>query len=78
MKSKSPLQLSGENLGYSGLDECSPVITNDEMGVTGKLSLTNTTLIGSDPAIPCGLIAKSIFNDTFSIFNSSGQAIAID
>ncbi|KAM3147659.1 hypothetical protein pb186bvf_000466 [Paramecium bursaria] len=58
LKSKSPLQLSGENLGYSGLDECSPVITNDEMGVTGKLSLTNTTLIGSDPAIPCGLIAK--------------------
>ena len=48
------------------------------MGVTGKLSLTNIPLIGSDPAIPCGLIAKSIFNDTFSIFNSSGQSIPID
>ena len=25
------------------------------------------------PAIPCGVIAKSYFNDTFSLFNLSGE-----
>ena len=48
------------------------------MGVTGKMSLTNIPLVGSDVAIPCGLIAKSIFNDTFQLTTSAGGSIPID
>lgn len=31
----------------------------------------NETLDPNSPAIPCGLIAKSMFNDTFHLFNKA-------
>jgi len=31
-----------------------------------------------DPAIPCGLVAKSFFNDTYSITYPSGAPVTID
>lgn len=34
-------------------------------------NLDGGLLTPSDPAIPCGLIAKSMFNDTFRLFNKS-------
>ena len=48
------------------MDECDPVVTNDEMGKTS--SVTNEPLKKEEKAIPCGLIAKSYFNDTFNLF----------
>ncbi|CAD8147462.1 unnamed protein product [Paramecium pentaurelia] len=66
VKSKSPSQLSGTDLSESELDECDPVVTNDEMGKTS--SVTNEPLKKEEKAIPCGLIAKSYFNDTFNLF----------
>jgi len=33
---------------------------------------------GDDPANPCGLIAKTIFNDTFVLIDDKGMKISID
>lgn len=32
------------------------------------------TLTGTDPAIPCGLVAKSVFNDTFELWKKGGNS----
>jgi len=37
-----------------------------------------TFLIDSNPAVPCGLIAKSWFNDTYSIQDINGANIPIN
>ena len=29
--------------------------------------MTGETLVGSDPAVPCGLIARSLFTDSFTL-----------
>ena len=31
-----------------------------------------TKLNDADPAIPCGLVAKSFFNDDYRVFNTTG------
>lgn len=31
----------------------------------------------NDPAIPCGLVAKSVFNDTFELYDSKNQRVKI-
>ncbi|CAD8176348.1 unnamed protein product [Paramecium pentaurelia] len=64
--SKSVEQLSGEKgLGVDDLSSCYPVITNAQMGKT--VAIDGTPLEPTAPAIPCGLIAQSLFNDTFDI-----------
>lgn len=46
--------------------ECDPIVTNADMGVT--IAFDNVTTLNPDAvAIPCGLIAKSVFNDTFQL-----------
>mmetsp|Transcript_35451 Transcript_35451/g.35114 ORF Transcript_35451/g.35114 Transcript_35451/m.35114 type:complete len:190 (+) Transcript_35451:267-836(+) len=62
-------QLSGENKGVGSLDACDPIKTNSDLGFTQ--SYGGVTLDPSAAANPCGLIARSFFNDTFSMFNHS-------
>lgn len=80
VKSKSDSQLNGEYQTLNEIknsDDCSPVETNEEMGKTK--SKNGNDLIPSDVAIPCGLIAKSLFNDTYTLYNSDKtQLIDID
>lgn len=45
--------------------------TNQQKNLNGK------PLKPEDPAIPCGLIAKSIFNDTF-VLKRDGTKVAIN
>ena len=66
VKSKSDDQLNGKDISFEAMkdsQDCDPVITNKEMGKTE--SITGATLAENDVAIPCGLIAKSFFNDNF-------------
>ena len=66
VKSKSDDQLNGKDISYQAMkdsQDCDPVITNEEMGKT--VSITGTPLVNDEVAIPCGLIAKSFFNDNF-------------
>ena len=66
VKSKSDDQLNGKDISFEAMkdsQDCDPVITNKEMGKTQ--SITGATLAENDVAIPCGLIAKSFFDDKF-------------
>ena len=66
VKSKSDDQLNGKDISYQAMkdsQDCDPVITNEEMGKAE--SIAGTPLVNDEVAIPCGLIAKSFFNDNF-------------
>jgi len=70
IKSKSLPQLKGENLKISDIQsDCDPIVTIKDLGF--YKSIGNYTLASSDIANPCGLIAKSLFNDTYKLYNSS-------
>lgn len=47
------------------------------MNSTGRKKFVDkyTTYNGSMSAHPCGLVAKSLFNDTYSLFNTTGGAL---
>ena len=69
VKSKSDTQLNGKTMTLEEMkksQDCDPVITNEEMGFTkGAKSISGTELNMQELAVPCGLIAKSFFNDVF-------------
>ena len=68
VKSKSDDQLKGKSLSLKSIKDsgdCDPVITNSDMGVT--ISITKKILDPDDVAVPCGLIAKSFFQDTYEL-----------
>lgn len=52
--------------------QCSPVITNEQMNVT--VSVDGTPLLPNANAYPCGLIAKSVFTDNFTLSTSAFDA----
>ncbi|GJP37829.1 hypothetical protein CLOM_g22235 [Closterium sp. NIES-68] len=65
VKSRSDSQLRGNNISGSEFDVCQP-----------EAYLWDN---GTSPIRPCGLIAWSLFNDTYSITQAgSGQQVAID
>ena len=64
MKSRSDKQLKGEKITDKEAEVCYPAITNREMGKTKNYE-GNKDLNQSEIAIPCGLMAKSFFNDNF-------------
>lgn len=67
VKSKSNPQLEGQNVPISQLNtDCDPIVTNADLGKTIAMD-GKTPLDPNAPANPCGLIAKSLFNDTFSM-----------
>ncbi|EAR83001.2 ligand-effect modulator 3 LEM3 family protein (macronuclear) [Tetrahymena thermophila SB210] len=75
-QSKDTLQLKGEDRTISQLSSCAPYVTNQDMGKT--LSFTGQTLNPQDPAIPCGLLSKLYFNDTYQLQSQNGTLIQID
>jgi hypothetical protein len=66
VKSRSYEQLKGTYLGVNDLTDCDPIIRNKDI----KENLRNVRgdlLDPEGPAIPCGLVAKSFFNDEYKI-----------
>ena len=66
VKSKSDEQLHGTYIDLAKMkdsQDCDPAITNRDMNKNKNVYGQNLTL--DDVAIPCGLIAKSYFNDDF-------------
>lgn len=67
VKSVSFPQLRGENYTVAQLGDCDPILTNSDLGF--KFAADKTTLLNPDgPANPCGLVAKSFFNDSFALY----------
>ena len=74
IKSKSIKQLKGKVMTEDDIkDDCDPIILNKDIyeGVNSSDGLT--TLDPDGVAHPCGLIAKSFFNDTYEIKRQGGN-----
>ena len=56
--------------------QCDPIITNANMGVT--TSVDGTALEPNDIAYPCGLIAKSVFTDSYVLSTTSDMNTLVD
>ena len=80
VKSKSASQLDGATPSISGASsDCDPIVTMFDLGITadqliasGRTVLAESALNKNVVANPCGLIAQSLFNDTYSMTGSSG------
>lgn len=79
VKSKSTSQLDGNLVTVSYLksqNDCEGVLT---MGDLGKNTTVGGITLSTDAvANPCGLIAKSLFTDTYNLSDSSGNKIYIN
>jgi hypothetical protein len=82
VKSRSFAQLQGTYLTVDKLKtDCDPIVTNENLGPQYKAYANGQAFTADDlklPAMPCGLVAKSFFNDTFKFFKKSGQEVIIN
>ena len=61
----------GDLRSVSEIDKyCDPIVDMQDLGFYTTLNISS-----SAPANPCGLVAKSYFNDTYSIVDSSYSEI---
>jgi len=66
VKSRNDNQLRGELVtSYSSLSDCDPYISDGSSSDPNKYYF------------PCGLIAKSVFNDTFALFSGGGSPVPL-
>jgi hypothetical protein len=73
LKSKSNKQLKGNILTEKEVkDDCDPIILNKDI-YEGLKSINKKTLDPDAVAHPCGLIAKSFFNDSYEIKRQEGN-----
>ena len=79
VKSKSDDQLNGKFISLKDMKDsgdCDPAITNKDMGklhaIEKNADNSLISLVQDDIAIPCGLLAKSYFNDEFKDWQYKG------
>ena len=73
LKSKSNKQLKGNILTEKDVkDDCDPIILNKDI-YEGLQSINKKPLNPDEVAHPCGLIAKSFFNDSYEIKREEGD-----
>ena len=77
VKSRSFEQLRGKRLTVSEISsDCDPITTVKELG--NSKTVRGGTLNDTDPANPCGLVAKSFFTDSFLLQNQAQSDIHIN
>lgn len=59
--------MMGNWMKVDELDDCDPIKTNKDTGFSKSIVPGAPDLLDDEPAYPCGLVAKSLFNDTFSL-----------
>lgn len=69
-------QLMGKQIDSTKALQCEPIVTNADVGAI--FSVNGTPLNQSAIAYPCGLIAKSIFTDSYTLSNLSFTDPAYD
>lgn len=61
------------------LKDCDPIILNKDLGPNITFAADKVTKLDPEkPAVPCGLVAKSFFNDTYKILASDDTPITIN
>lgn len=78
MKSRDVGQLAGKMKTAAELNDCDPIILVGDLWDYQKKNMRGALLNDKDPAIPCGLVAKSLFNDTYELKGPGGKKIEID
>lgn len=66
--SRDNTQLSGQYRSVEELGQCNPIIEVKQLWNAQRVSVSGKRLNDSMPAIPCGLVAKSFFNDTYKLY----------
>lgn len=74
VKSRDYQQLMGETRTIDDISSsCEPITTNADLENMGITAFADGTAFDATTkaaaAIPCGLIAKSFFNDTYALYN---------
>jgi len=70
VNSRDDFQLRGDVKEVSDLTSCEPVTQVKDIGIPGLTNLDGEILDPEAPANPCGLIARSYFNDLFTIIDT--------
>lgn len=77
VKSRDSSQLNGNYLKPDKLGDCDPIVYVSDLWDYQQKNIKNKTLKPDDPAIPCGLVAKSVFNDTYVLKDQDGKVVNI-
>lgn len=75
MKSRSYKQLMGQDLSYDEISDCKGVRKGKSL--YEDYYLDGSPILDDDVANPCGLVARSIFNDTMVLTNAKGEEVQI-
>lgn len=79
VKSRSPAQLRGTyDPDIDKVADCAPVYRMKHLFEYQRKNVNGDALKPDDVAVPCGMLAKSFFNDTYKMKYSNGTKVNIN